>query len=133
MRRPSVPWWVLARNLGIAGLGVAAVGGWANGLIDELGDQRATSALADQNDRQAYEQECRFDLAQPVTELDSQQLDVLVDLAIARGAGDAEGLRTGLAELAQIREAKATAVRARAGAVAECSRRADRLFGGDGS
>ena len=128
-RRLTAPWHVYARNLGVFGLGLAAVGGWANGLVDELGDNTAVAALAEGQDRQAYEQECRFDIAQPVAELDSAQIDVLVDLAIARGAGDTAALREGLDRLAEIRRDKQTAIERRADAVAECNDRARALFG----
>ena len=123
------PWWLLARNVGLLGLGVAAVGGWVNGLIDEIGENRTGAALVRQNDRQAYEQECRFDLAQPVAELEARQIDILVDLAIARARGDAAALQVGLDQLAQLRVDKAEAVADRAGAVEECSSRASALFG----
>lgn len=128
-RRLNIPWYVLARNLGLAGLGIAAVGGWINSLVDELGDNRAIAALDDTQDRQAFEQECRYDLGQPVAELEGRQIDVLVDLAIARASGDTAALRDGLDELGRIRKAKQDAIEDRRGAVDECSRRARALFG----
>lgn len=125
----SAPWWVLARNLGVFLLGVAAVGGWVNGLVDELGDNQAIAALDQAQDRQAFEQECRFDLGQPVEQLEAQQIDILVDLAIARARNDVAALTKGLADLADLREHKRQAVADRAGAVAECNRRSRALFG----
>lgn len=125
------PWWVLARNLGVFGLGVAAIMVAAANLYDERGENRTVEALEKAQDRQAFEQECRYDLAQPVEALEAQQIDILVDLAIARARQDVAALQKGLADLAQLREDKTAAVQARAGAVAECNRRARALFGTD--
>ena len=123
------PWTDVARGLGTLGLGIAALLFGVGNVIDESGERTSTGALDQALDRQAFEQECRFDLAQPVEELEAAQIDVLVDLAIARGAGDVEALRAGLDRLTEIREAKTEAIADRAGAVAECSRRARALFG----
>lgn len=123
------PWHELARSLGMLGLGAAAIIVAVANLVDERGEGDTVAALADANDRQAYEQECRFELGQPVAELEAEQIDVLVDLAIARGAGDTAALRAGLDRLADIRERKRTAVDERAGAVTECAGRARALFG----
>lgn len=129
-RRLTVPHWTdLARSLGLLGLGAAAIIVAVANLVDERGEGDTVHALAVAADRQAFEQECRFDLAQPVAELEAEQIDVLVDLAIARGAGDTAALQAGLDRLADIRERKRTAVDERAGAVAECQRRAAALFG----
>lgn len=113
------------------GLGVAALMFGVGNVIDQSGERTSSGALAKALDRQAFEQECRFDLSQPVAELEGAQIDVLVDLAIARGAGDNEALRLGLARLAQIRKDKAEAIAERSDAVDECNRRARALFGPD--
>lgn len=125
-------WWraELARDVGTLLLGLAAMGAWANGIVDEVGDNTSIEALARQNDRTAFEQECRFDEAQPVAQLEAEQFDLLVDLAIARGAQDVGALQRGLAELSDLRRRKLLAVADRADAVAECDRRAAALFDG---
>jgi hypothetical protein len=110
-------------------LGATALLLGVGNVIDERGEGDTVAALAEAADRQAYEQECRFQLGQPVADLEAEQIDVLVDLAIARAAGDTDALRLGLDQLTDIRERKRTAVEDRAGAVAECNRRASALFG----
>lgn len=124
------PWWrwQSAAAAGVLGLGISALGGWATSLLDEIGDNRATEALARANERDAYEAECRFGLAQPVEQLESEQFDLLVDMAIARARQDVAELQRLLERLTDIRERKAIAVADRAGAVVECNQRAGDLF-----
>ena len=123
------PWWVLCRDVGLLLFGVTAFGGYMLSLLDEVGDNRTTEALADAAERDAYEAECRFDLAQPVERLEGEQFDVLVDAAIARGRQDFTAVAELVDRLEQIRDDKADAVAERADAVAECAQRADDVFG----
>jgi hypothetical protein len=113
--------------MGTVALAIVAVGGWVNGLIDEQGDTAAIEHQARENDRAEFELECRYNLAQPVLELDARQIDTLIAAVLADAEGNEAQVQTELDELREIRTDKAVALTARAGAVRACNRRAAEL------
>lgn len=122
------PWYRVATSLGMLGLGVTACGGWVLSLVDEAGDNRAIESLSEQGERADYELSCRYDQAQPVAQIEGQQFDALVALAITAPSDEARQ-RLLTARLEQLAVAKSVALVERAQAVRECDEKADRLYG----
>jgi hypothetical protein len=98
------------------------------GLVDEISDVAEAETLRDQNERLAFEQECRFELSTPLGQIQAGKLDALALGLVALEEGDDVALATQIERIRDLSVQEQTALEARSEAVETCNRRAQEQF-----
>jgi signal transduction histidine kinase len=109
-------------------LAVATLFGAVASFIDERSDVAEADTLRHQNERLAFEQECRFELSTPVTRIQADKLDALALGLVAVVQEDDAALATQIERIRNLSELEQEALADREAAVETCQRRAEERF-----
>lgn len=90
---------------------------------------RVNERLRTQVDRAQFEQECRFELTQPLAELQAAKADALAAGLVALVREDEAELLRQIARIDEARREEQEALEERAAAVETCNARGEELFG----